>query len=196
MTIIKIRPAERAESRIIGTFYREAAEGVADYIWSTMAEGNEDLLDVAERRFARSGTPFSFENALMADDDGTPVGMVIGFPMHCDPDEAPCDDPVLAPYAGLELDNSYYLAGFLVQESHRNRGIGRHLMTVFETKARNAGYSQVSLIAFASNRDGLRLYHRLGFQEIDRAAIVPHPMIHSTGDALLLAKELDAVAAA
>lgn len=195
-TIITIRPAREAESRTIGIYFREAADGVADYIWSTMVEGGEDLLDVAERRFARTGTAFSYENALVADEGGVPVGMAFGFPMHVDPEEESCDDPVLAPYAKLEADNSYYLAGFAVEDSHRNLGIGSQLMAAFENKAREQGYDRISLIVFAANEGGLRLYQRLGFREVDRTPIVPHPLIHVEGDALLLVKNLVAAEAA
>lgn len=190
MPTIKIRPAGIEESRTIGAFFQEAAEGVADYIWSTMIEDGENLLDVAERRFARTGTPFSYENALIAELDGEPVGMTFGFPMHVDPDEEACDDPVLAPYSELEQDNSYYLAGFLVRDSYRNFGIGSQLMAAFEAKARSEGYDQVSLIVFEANQDGLRLYRRMGFREVNRTPIVPHPLIHVTGDALLVVKKL------
>jgi hypothetical protein len=35
----------------------------------------------------------------------------------------------------------------------------------------------------------MRFYRRLGFRELDRRPIVPHPMLHYTdGDAVLLAR--------
>ncbi len=196
MQSISYRPARQDESRIVGSLFRAAADGVADYIWSSLQESGEDLLDVAERRFSRTGTAFSYENAIIADDNGKAVGLALGFPMHVDPIAEPCDDPVLAPFAELELDNSYYLAGLAVSEDCRNSGIGSRLLAEAEKAAFAQGYNQISLIVFDENTGGRRLYERLGFREIDRKAIVPHPMIHVTGDAILMAKKLAGTLAA
>ena len=50
---------------------------------------------------------------------------------------------------------------------------------------------QVSLICFERNEGAMQLYRRLGFREIDRRAIVPHPSLHyRDGDALLMAHEV------
>jgi len=45
-------------------------------------------------------------------------------------------------------------------------------------------------VAFEENRGAVRLYRRLGYREIARAPIVPHPLIRSTGDALLMVTEV------
>ena len=51
--------------------------------------------------------------------------------------------------------------------------------------------NKVSLICFERNEAALRLYHRLGFSEVDRRAIVPHPMLHyRNGDAVLMARDV------
>jgi len=47
----------------------------------------------------------------------------------------------------------------------------------------------LSSAAFASalaNAAALRLYQRLGYAIIDRAPIIPHPLIRCSGDALLM----------
>jgi hypothetical protein len=35
----------------------------------------------------------------------------------------------------------------------------------------------------------VRLYEREGFREVDRAPVVPHPLIRHTGDVILMAAE-------
>ncbi len=53
-------------------------------------------------------------------------------------------------------------------------------------RARALGCRELSLICFAANAGARRLYERQGFTVVDRRDIVPHPMIHATGEALLM----------
>jgi len=73
----------------------------------------------------------------------------------------------------------------------RGRGLGRRLMLVAEEQARGRGYGKLSLIVYEGNEIARGLYERLGYREVMRAAIVPHPLIHfAEGDALLMVKRL------
>jgi ribosomal protein S18 acetylase RimI-like enzyme len=101
-------------------------------------------------------------------------------------------DPVLQPYAELEDPGSLYVSGVAVRPEHRGRGIGRQLMERARARAESLGLSRASLICFEANQVALQLYRRLGYVEVDRRAIVPHPSLHySEGDALLLVRGLD-----
>ena len=57
-------------------------------------------------------------------------------------------------------------------------------------KAREYGFSQLSLIVFEQNEGAKRLYERHGFYEIARETVVPHDLIHYTGYALLMVKDI------
>ena len=59
-------------------------------------------------------------------------------------------------------------------------------MEVANAQALERGYSNLSLVVFEQNTGALKLYQRLGYSVVDRAPIVPHPLIHYTGDALLM----------
>ena len=65
-------------------------------------------------------------------------------------------------------------------------GIGRQLMRIAGEQAREHGYDRLSLVVFEENAVALRLYRDLGYEIIDRAPIVPHPLIRCSGDALLM----------
>jgi ribosomal protein S18 acetylase RimI-like enzyme len=186
---ITIRPARREDARTIAALYRISSDGVADYIWTLLAEPGEDLLEVGQRRYAREGTPFSYENCTIVETDGEIAGMLVAFPMHVDPDEVETD-PVLAPYSALEEDDSYYVCGVALFPPHRGLGLGTRLMALAEEQADARGLSKLSLIVFEANDGAKRLYERLGYRETARARIVPHPLIHYTGDALLMVKTL------
>lgn len=190
MAEVIFRPARKDECRTIAELYAISSDGVAQYMWSTLAEPGEDLLDVGARRYAREGTPFSYENCTMAEVDGAVVGMLVAFPMRVDPDAEPSGDAVMAPYEKLEEDDSYYVCGIAFFDAHRGQGYGRKLMALAEEQARARGLPKLSLIVFEQNEGAARLYRRLGYREVMRAAIVPHPLIHFTGDAMLMVKAL------
>ena len=192
MSEVSLRPARREDCASIARLYRMAADGVADYIWSTLAEPGEDLLEVGRRRYEREGTAFSYQNCTVADAGGAVVGLLMAFPMLRDP-AAPAAqevDPVLAPYAGLEEDRSYYVAGVSAAPEWRGRGIGSRLLALAEEQARGLELDCLSLVCFEENAAAKRLYDRLGYRVVARAAVVPHPLIGHTGDALLLVKRL------
>jgi ribosomal protein S18 acetylase RimI-like enzyme len=101
-------------------------------------------------------------------------------------------DPVLQPYAELEDPGSIYVSGVAVTPEHRGRGLGRELMEQARARAEALDLSWVSLICFEANETAMQLYRRLGYAEVDRRPVVPHPSLHcSEGDAVLLVRGLD-----
>lgn len=186
VTAITIRPAHREDSRRIAELIRIAADGVADYIWSTLAAPGEDLLDVGTRRYAREGVGFSYLNAVLAEHDGAVVGFLLAFamPPRANTEETEAD-PILRPYAELELPGSLYIAGIGVQEGFRRRGIATRLLAVARERARVEAMDGMSAIIFAANTASRRLFQGQGFVVTDRRTVVPHAMIRHTGEALL-----------
>jgi ribosomal protein S18 acetylase RimI-like enzyme len=185
----RIRPAVRSDAAAIAALYRISSDGVADYIWSKLAGPGEDLLSVGRRRYERENTPFSYQNCTIVESGGAVAGMLVAFPMAVDPGHVE-EDPVLAPYGALEEDESYYVCGVALFPEHRGRGLGTRLMGIAETEAIARGLAKTSLIVFEANEGAKRLYERLGYRETARAAIVPHPLIRHTGDAVLMVKRL------
>ena len=187
-----LRPARKSDCRRIAELYRISSDGVADYIWAKLAEPGEDVLDVGRRRYEREGTPFSYENCKMVELRGSVVGMLVAFPMEVDEGYVETD-PVLAPYSVLEEDQSYYVCGMAVDPEHRRTGIGKALIADAERACRELGLRKLSLIVFEQNADARRLYERLEYVEKARHPVIPHPLIHYTGDALLMVKQLQPV---
>lgn len=184
-----IRKARKADARDIAKLFEISSDGLAAYIWSKLQGPGQSLLDVGEARYARENTIFSYENCMMAERDGEIAGMMHFFQETGPPEEVPQSDPILQPYLELELRNSLYISGIAVYETYRGLGIGTDLMHWAFGHTRESGLSQVSLICFERNEGAMRLYRRLGFAEIGRRAIVPHPMLHyRDGDALLMAR--------
>ena len=190
MSDISYRPARPRDSRTIAELYRFAAGGVADYIWSDLAEGDEDLLDVGEARFRRDNEAFSYQHCLIAETDGDVRGMVHAFPMLEVSIVEDDMDPVLRPFCELESAPGLYIAGIACYSDTRGQGIGTQLIEHMRRRAISENLPELSLIAFEENQGSVRLYEREGFKTIKRHAIYPHPLIQYGGDALLMVEAL------
>lgn len=192
MDDLRIRNASREDCATIAQLFLISSDGLAEYIWSKLAAPGAPVAEVGARRYAREGVPFSYQNCLMATAGDTVAGMLHSFPMEADPDSEPESDPVLRPYSELEDYGSLYISGVALFPEFRNRGVGHRLMAAAAERAAAFGLPRLSLICFERNQGAMRLYRRLGYAEIDRRPIVPHPMLHYTdGDAVLLARPVD-----
>lgn len=187
----RIRAARRSDSRRIAELYSISSDGIADYIWTQQAQPGEDILEVGRRRYEREGTPISYQNCRLVEHDGSVVGMLAAYPMKVEPATSG-NDPVLAPYSTLEEDGSYFISGMAVDERHRGRGLGSMLLEEAERIAARLGLAMMSLIVFEQNVQAHSLYLRRGYAERCRARVVPHPLIHYTGDAILMVKPVAA----
>lgn len=188
--VLNIRRAVREDSVDIAKLFLISSDGLAEYVWGRIAGPGESVAAAGARRYARRGVAFSYENCLIAERDGATVGMAHCYPMEADPEGEPESDPVLKPYSELEDYGSLYLSSLAVVEGRRNAGIGTALMEAVNRRAKDLSLPRISLICFEGNDGAMRLYRRLGFREIDRRPIVPHPCLHyATGDAVLLARD-------
>jgi ribosomal protein S18 acetylase RimI-like enzyme len=115
--------------------------------------------------------------------------MLHAFPMEGTPgqEEAGEDvDPILEPYAKLEIPGSYYISAIAVFPEHRRKGLGKRMLEIARKQARDRGCRQVSLLVFERNEGAVELYKRNGFGIIGRAPDVPHKLIRYTGEVLLM----------
>lgn len=193
---VTIRPARPEDCGDIAMLFLISSDGLAEYIWSQAGAAGESLLETGRRRYAREGVAFSYQNCLVAEEDGRVIAMLHSFVMppkdQASNDNGESVDPVLQPYAELEDPGSLYVSGVAVTSEHRRRGLGRKLMEQARARAEALGLPRVSLICFEANEAAMQLYRRLGYVEVDRRPVVPHPSLHyGDGDALLLVRGLD-----
>lgn len=98
---IQFRAAQKSDCRLIASLYSISSDGVADYIWTKLAQPDEDILDVGQRRYERENSLFSYQNCTLAtlgENSQTIVGMLVAFPLFVDETATSEEDPVLAPY--------------------------------------------------------------------------------------------------
>lgn len=185
----KFRPAHKEDCRKIAALYRISSDGVADYIWQGLAQPGEEHIEVGERRYAREDTVFSYKNCTVAERNGEVIGMLVAFPVEPDSTVSESDeevDPVLKPYSELEQPGSFYICGMALFPEYRGQGLGTRMLELARQQAYERGLEELSLIVFEQNEGAKRLYERHGFREVDRRPVVPHELIHYTGDALLM----------
>jgi ribosomal protein S18 acetylase RimI-like enzyme len=188
---VVLRAARPDDCRQIAQLFRISSDGIADYVWSQLQDSfpGHSLIEIGERRYQRENTAFSYQNCVVAERAGEVIGMLHAFviePAAGPPGEPDSIDPVLRPYAELEAPGSLYISGVALLPAARNRGIGTRLLAAARERTRAEGCPELSLICFAANAGARRLYEREGFSVVDRRAIVPHAMIHATGEALLM----------
>ena len=191
----KMRPARSNDARDIAKLIAISSDGIAMIEWQEQAQKEQaDVLDVAERLYQIPQEDYSYSNATMTESNGEIAGMLLAFGM---PPAAPRnsanrpgsdDENVFAPYIYLEEPNSWYVCGVAFYPQHRGRGLGTQLMELANEQAKEKGFSRLSLVALEQNTGAVRLYERLGYGVVDRAPIVPHPLIPYVGDALLMTR--------
>ena len=192
-----IRPATVKDARDIASLIAISSDGVAVIEWTEAAvtEGVEPL-DIGERTYRNPDGNYSWRNCTIVEKNGKVAGMLLTFGMPVaearDPRQRPTIDDanVFAPYMYLEEPDSWYVCGVALYPEHRGQGLGTRLMQLVNEQARQNGFEKVSLVAFAQNEGSVRLYQRLGYEIVDRAPIIPHPLIHHEGEALLMVSRL------
>lgn len=187
------RPANVDDGRFIAEMIEVSSDGVALIEWTEEAQkvDGRSALDVGAELYASENGDYSYKNCWIAEVSRRRAGMLLAFPMRArepaDIVPPPFDGTdVFAPYKYLEAPDTWYICGVAVLRECRGHGIGTGLMQIAREQALAHGYSQLSLVVFEENDTAVRLYKRIGYEIIDRAPIVPHPLIRYGGDALLM----------
>ena len=189
---VEFRPATKIESRKIAELICIAGDGVLDYAWSKEAREGEDVLDVGQRIYENEDMDLNYKNCVIAEIKGEIAGVLATSPVVLNPEmNISKTDPVFAPYMKLQEDESYYIWAVSLYEKFRGKGIGTAFMEIAELKAKEHGLNKLSLLVFEQNSGALKLYKRLGYKEVSRLPVVPHPLIKHTGDVLLMVKNLE-----
>lgn len=193
MTETVVRAARREDCADIARLFLISSDGLAAYIWGRMDLPGLTPEEVGARRYAREGVAFSYQNCTVAERAGRVVAMIHSYPMEAPQGPAEEEpDPVLRPYTELEDYGSLYVSGVAVVREQRGRGFGTRMLETAHARARALALPRVSLICFERNEAAMRLYRRLGYRELDRRPVVPHPTLrYSEGDAVLLARPVD-----
>ena len=192
---ISIRPTTAADISHLARFQMASYGGYADVMYDDAVPGLTPR-QILEMRFEQEGTTFHYTHGSIAELDGECAGGVHGYPVD-DEDSDPPDVFIpkdrlyyFAPLEGLVLPGSYYLNIISVEPDFRGKGVGKCLLDHVMAQAREAGFEKISLLAFEANTAAIGLYQSVGFQELKRRPVVPHPALVHDGGILLMAADL------
>ncbi len=195
--LVTIREAQVQDIPHLAYVCREATGGVYD----AMYEGgipDRDTGLIVEHMFSRLNATSSFRNCRILEVDGQVAGGLHGYAARNSADDP--GDPlmrrdrfhVLQPFIELPTpDDSYCISSVGFYPEQRGRGYGRQPILEAERIAQSLGLGATSLHVFEQNSPALTLYKSMGYTEVDRRPVVPHPLIRYDGQLLLLRKSLD-----
>jgi ribosomal protein S18 acetylase RimI-like enzyme len=188
-TGVTFRAATAEDSRRIAELFSISSDGVVDYVWTTLAPEYPGLepVEIGALRYAVEDGPFSYTNCVLAEREGEVIGQLCTYPVEAsaEEEEEPVD-PILEPYARLEIPGTLYISSLALFDGFRGKGLGTEMISIARDQARERGFDALSLLVFEQNTGAVKLYEREGFREVDRAAVVPHPLINHTGDVILM----------
>lgn len=196
-TEFQLRPATANDAKDIAELIVISSDGVALIDWAEQAETQQcHPLDIGERTYRQDHGNYSWRNCTIVEVDAKVAGLLLTFALPDGPKRKVTGRPssnaenVFAPYMYLEEPNSWYICGVAVYPEYRSQGFGKRLMQLAEQQAKEKKFKKISLVAFDQNTKVVQLYKKLGYKVVDHAPVVKHPLIHYTGDALLMVAEL------
>lgn len=191
------RSATVSDCYPIAELFQIASDGVSTYIWSTLADEYPGLtlLEIGAKRYANEERLTSYKNCVIAGSDREVMGMMLTFPIDPHPPQLkepttvtspePSRSDILAPYE-MEAPGTWYICALAMFPQYRGKGLGTQFLFLARQQAQQRDYEELSLLCFEQNEGALKFYKRNGFKEIDRTPVVPHELIHYTGDLLLM----------
>jgi ribosomal protein S18 acetylase RimI-like enzyme len=189
-----IRPAAPEDARSLAELVNMAGEGLALYLWGTMAEPGEDPWEIGRRRALRESGSFSWHNATILEVEGRAAACLIGYPLPDEPE--PIDYATLpAMFVPLqELENlapgTWYVNVLATYPEHRGRGYGARLLSVAEQIATTSGRGGLSIIVSDSNAGARHLYERHGYRTVAERPMVKEGWESPGRNFVLLVKRL------
>ncbi len=186
---LTLRPARPADAPQAAPLIYAAAPNLFRLLFGPT---EEEAAHFFARLFALPRNPFSYEQATLAECDGTLAGLALAAPVaqrrrlgrrmfYLVPRLRGARASLRTLPAGLALmrgdlpspPEAFYLSILSVRAERRGQGIGAALLGSVLRQARLAGCTATVLHVETDNTDALRFYIRAGFQETARAATVP-----------------------
>ncbi len=187
-----IRAAVADDSCHLAYLINLAGEGIPACLWRQLAPDQPDPLVTGSQRASRRQGGFSYRNAMVAEEAGEILGMVLHYRLDDPYDIGDIKDypEVVRPAVELEslVPGSWYINAIATYEAHRRKGVAASLMDVSEQVARDRGCRTLSLIVTSQNRAALNFYKRRGFRPYVSRPSIPFEGFRGKGDWLLLIK--------
>jgi ribosomal protein S18 acetylase RimI-like enzyme len=189
-----LRPARKSDAAALAILVDIAGEGMPAWLWSTLKEPGQSVLEFGRSRAARDSGAFSWRNTTVAEIDGEVAACLVDYRLADPYDTGDLDDlpAVVRPLVVLESEapGSWYVNVLATFPEFRGQGLGARLLALAEARGRAAGAGALSIIVAGENSGAVRLYTRSGYRETARATLVQYTGCAHGGDWLLMVKEL------
>jgi ribosomal protein S18 acetylase RimI-like enzyme len=184
------RRATLADAAYLANLVEFASEGFSFYFWTLLAGPGRDPWEVGRERVSGETLGVSYRNALIAEQAGTTIGALIGYPLG---EESYQDDPLPALLVPLHelmtlAPNTWYVHVLAAYPEHRGRGLGTALLREADRRAAATGTRGLSLVVSDTNTGARRLYERRGYREAARCRMVKNGWQHPGTDWVLMIK--------
>jgi ribosomal protein S18 acetylase RimI-like enzyme len=189
-----IRPARKADAAALAALIDIAGEGIPLFLWSRMKVPDQSVFEFGRARAAREDGNFSYRNATVVETDGEVAACLVDYQLADPYDIGDLDKlpDVVRPLVELEAKapGSWYINVLAAFPEYRGQGIGTRLLALAEERGRQHKATSASMIVASANAGALRLYARVGYEEIARARVVTYPGCAHDGDWVLLVKPI------
>ena len=190
---LHIRRATRDDCEELVEMINIAGEGLPYYLWTTLADPDDDPWEIGRNRAARETGGFSYLNSMVADIGGSIAGAIIGYALPDKPQNIDYESVPRMFVPVLELENmaagTYYVNAVATLPEARGLGIGTRLMYAAEVAAVEANRSGLSLIVSDANTGARRLYSRLGYRDVAERPMIKEGWANDGRNWILMVKD-------
>jgi ribosomal protein S18 acetylase RimI-like enzyme len=159
---------------VIIRYIIEAGAGTYEFLLDGLIP-TVDACDLLRYSVTDASSPYHFSNAVLAEDDGATLGMVLALPSE----DLGMSEIVarmlpqgrqhaLSELTGSIGPGSWYVNTLVVEEAAQSLGVGRALLTFSADVARQLGRDAMTLHVWSDNERAFNLYRSVGFREVDR----------------------------
>jgi ribosomal protein S18 acetylase RimI-like enzyme len=187
-----MRLARPSDGPALADLVNFAGEGIPLHLWKSLAAPGQDPWAIGSQRQAKRAEE---GHVVVIEEAGTVVAAMTGYPIGREPAPVAGETPAMVrPLRELEqrVPSTWHLDVLATYPRARGRGLGSRLVALAEGYARNDGLKGVSIIVADGNVGARRLYERLGYEELDRAAMVKDGWDSPSSEWILLMKASEA----
>lgn len=169
-----------------------ASDGLIPALWDGMAPEALDGFAVGKALVSAEGGDYSYRHGFVLEQDGSPIGGMIGYPL---PTTAkPAGPEVPEAFGAIEelanlVPGYWYINVVAMIPEARGKGLGKALLKEAEVQARRNGCPGLALVVAATNVGAIRAYARAGYREVARRPFELEEFGMETTEALLMAEE-------
>ena len=188
-----VREATPDDAALLVRVIDMASEGLVPALWDAMAPNGTNGSEIGLSMVTEEDGDFSYRHGLVIEQDGTPLGGLIGYPLPTTPEPIEPEVPeVFVPVKQLEelVPGYWYINVVALEPESRGKDLGRTLLFEAEARARVSECLGLALVVAASKAGAIRAYIYAGYREKARRPFELKDFGLEPTEALLLVKDL------